>query len=114
MTTDVLIMGGAGGAILIVICLIAREQTESRIRGLRTELMSLRSKEKRLATKRDEIEGMRSQMREAILRTGRYQHELQEASKRFREELNGLHLALRGVELPDQEEANKDPEKSEA
>ena len=113
--TDILIMGGGVAVALLVICLIVREQTDSRIRGLRTELMSLRSKEKRLADRRDEIENMESQMREAIMRTSRCQYELEEASKRFRRELGGLHLALRGEEMPGAEvEAETQPENSQA
>ena len=113
--TDILLMGGGAGVVLLVICLIVREQTESRIRGLSTELISLRSNERRLADKRDEIENMESQMREAMMRTNRYQYELEEASKRFRKQLGGLHLALRGEEMPGaEEEAEKQPEKSQA
>ena len=66
--TDILLMGGGAGVVLLVICLIVREQTESRIRGLSTELISLRSNERRLADKRDEIEKMESQMHEAMMR----------------------------------------------
>ena len=99
--TDILIMGGGAGVVLLVICLIVRERTETSIRALRTEFMSLRSREKRLANRCDEIEKMESQMREALMRTGRCQQELGEAWKRFTKKLGQLHMTLRGEEMPE-------------
>ena len=96
-------MGGVS-VLLLVICLIVREQTNSKIRTTRTELMSLRSREKRLANRCDEIEKMESQMREALMRTSRCQHELGEAWKGFKKKLEGLHMTLRGEEIPELEE----------
>ena len=113
--TEILLMGGGVGVVLLIICLIVREQTNSRIRSMRTELMSLRSREKRLADRCDEIERMESQMREALMRTSRCQHELGEASKRFTKKLGQLHMTLRGEEMPElEEQAEEQPEDSQA
>ena len=111
--SDILLIGAV--VLLLVICLIVREQTNSKIRSMRTEFGSLRSRERRLADRCDEIEKMESQMREALMRTGRCQHELGEASKRFTKKLGQLHMTLRGEEMPElQEQAEEQPEDSQA
>ncbi len=102
--TEILLMGGGASLLLLVNCLIVRDRTNSRIRSIRTELGSLRSREKRLAARCDEIEKMESQMREALMRTSRCQNELGEAWKRFTKKLGQLHMTLRGEEMPGAEE----------
>ena len=59
------------GVILLIICLVVRDQTEYRISRLRSEFMFLRSEEKRLAERRDEVELMVSQIGDGLLRADR-------------------------------------------
>ena len=56
-----------GGVALVIINLVVRDQTEFRIRQLRSELMALRSEEKRLSELRDEVELMVAQIGDAII-----------------------------------------------
>ena len=45
---DVLLISGGVAVFLLIVCLIARESTEGKLRAMRVELMSLRSKERTL------------------------------------------------------------------
>ena len=59
------------GVVLLIICLVVRDQTEYRLSQLRSEFMFLRSEEKRLAERRDEVELMVSQIGEGLMRAER-------------------------------------------
>ena len=62
------------GILLTIVCLILRDRTEHRLSILRSELMTLRSEEQRLAELRNEIEIMVAQIGDALMRVeSRYQ-----------------------------------------
>jgi len=65
---EVLLIGGVG---LIVINLVVRDQTQFRISRLRAETLALRSEEKRLSERRDEVELMVAQIADALMRADR-------------------------------------------
>ena len=59
------------GVALIIVNLIVRDQTQFRIGRLRAELLGLRSEEKRLAERREEMELMVAQIGDALMRADR-------------------------------------------
>lgn len=59
------------GVVLLIVCLIVRDQTEYRLSQLRSEFMFLRSEEKRLADRREEVELMVSQIGDGLMRAER-------------------------------------------
>ena len=64
------------GVVLIIVCLIVRDQTQFRLSRLRSEVLALRSEEKRLSERRDEIELMVAQIGDAIMRADRRCNEI--------------------------------------
>ena len=59
------------GAVLVIICLVVRDRTESRIQKMRAELMALRKDERRHTELREEIETTCAQATEALMRADR-------------------------------------------
>ena len=101
--SDIFILLAAAAVVLVVVCLIVREQTDIGIRALHPELMSMRIKEKRLSDKREEIEKIGSEIREAIVRTDRRQYELEQTATRYGRKLGEIHLAVRDEAMPERE-----------
>ena len=107
---------------LVIACLVVREQTEKWLRGLALEVRGLRNQDKRLSENRTNIDKIAYQLREVTLRADRQQYELEEVSDRFEQSLRELHLAIREEEMParvlrrkdtsDQEQAAKTDETS--
>ena len=78
------------GVVLIIVCLIVRDQTQFRLSRLRTEVLALRTEEKRLSERRDEIELMVAQIGDAIMRADRRCNEIDEGRDELGEMLGGL------------------------
>jgi len=94
--TDVILFMGGGCLVLVVVCLIVREQTETRIRQLRAQALGLRNEEKRLADRRSQLEEMESQLREVMLRTERQQGVIDQEFSTIAAKLEELHQRVRG------------------
>ena len=58
---------------LLIVCLITRESTEVKLRDMRMELMSLRSKERSLRDQVKAVGKTESQIREGLMRMDRTQ-----------------------------------------
>lgn len=95
MSEIVWVMGG-GCLVLVVVCLIVKEQTENRIRQLRAQALGLRNEEKRLADRRKQLEQMESQLREVMLRTERAEGTLDQEFGTAVAKLEELYQRVRG------------------
>lgn len=84
---------------LIVVCLVARNQTEYRLTQLRSQLLALRSEEKRLAQEHEELEQMISQIGETLARGERRRQSLRDYDQELIDLLQELHQEVRGEEL---------------
>lgn len=103
------ILWAVGVAVLLVIgCLVVREQTEKWIRGLALEVRALRNRDKRLSENRTDVDKIAYQLREVSLRADRREYELEEVSDRFEKSLRVLHLAIREEEMPAWKARRKD------
>ena len=58
---------------LLIVCLITRESTEGKLRDMRVELISLRSKERSLKDQVKAVEKTEAQIREGLMRMERTQ-----------------------------------------
>lgn len=90
-----------GGVALIIVNLIVRDQTQYRIGRLRTELLGLRSEEKRLSERRDEVELMVAQVGDALVRADRRRLALEKGC----EAMAGLLEAARRLQTGDEPSA---------
>lgn len=88
---EVLLIGGVG---LIVINLVVRDQTQVRIIGLRTELLGLRSEEKRLSERRDEVELMVAQIADALMRADRRRQALERGCATMQSNIDEIQAML--------------------
>ena len=86
--------------VLVIACLVVREQTEKWLRSLALEVRALRTRDKRLSESRADIDKIGNQLREVSLRVDRRQYQLDEVADRFEQGLQELHLALRDQEMP--------------
>ncbi len=78
------------GVVLIIVCLIVRDQTQFRLSRLRSEVLALRSEEKRLSERRDEIELMVAQIGDAIMRADRRCNEIEKGCTQLGEMLESF------------------------
>lgn len=85
-----------GGVALIIINLIVRDQTQFRISRLRSELLGLRSEEKRLAERRDEVELMVAQIADALMRADRRRQSLERGCGTMQEKLEQIGAMIAG------------------
>jgi len=106
--TDILIGIGAACALLLVVCLIVREQTENRIRQLRARAMGLRNDQKRLADRRSQLEQMESQLREVMLRTERQEATIDQEYATAAAKLEELYQRVRGESVSTAKAKTKD------
>lgn len=83
-----------GGVALIIINLVVRDQTQFRISRLRAELLGLRSEEKRLAERRDEVELMVAQIADALMRADRRRQSLERGCGAMQEKLDEITAML--------------------
>ena len=102
-----LIFGGVALAQLIA-CLIVRESTEQRLRGLRAELMQLRSQVRTLEDKVKSHEAIKAQVREVLTRVDSRTASADETIDGLYRKLRQLHRFLRDEELPDLDAVTED------
>lgn len=98
--TDVYIFLGGACLLMVIVCLIVREQTEGRIRQLRAHVLGLRTEEKRLAERHSQLEEMEAQIREAMLRTERQEAIYEQEFAAAAAKLDQLYVRVRGESLP--------------
>ena len=90
----------AAGIVLIIVALIVRDQTLYRLSRLRTELLALKSEEKRLSERREEIELMVAQIGEAVMRADRRNTAIEKGCTSLSNRLEALS-ELVGIEQPE-------------
>ena len=95
-----LIFGGASVG-LLVICLIAREMTEQRLRNLRIELMTLRSQLRTLEDRVNSHQAVRSQVRESLQRIDSRKMSANDSIENIYDKLRQLYTLLREEEMPE-------------
>ena len=95
-----LIFGGACVAAL-VLCLIAREMTEQRLRNLRVELMTLRSQLRTLEDRVASYQAVRSQVRETLQRIDSRKLSTTDSIENIYDKLRQLYRLLREEEMPE-------------
>jgi len=95
------------GVVLLIICLIARDQTEYRLSRLRSEFMFLRSEEKRLAERRDEVELMVSQIDDGLLRAERRHVAIEQSADAMGDLLEKLQEGVEAEGLGEEEAADE-------
>ena len=83
-----------GGVALIVANLVVRDQTQFRISRLRAELLGLRSEEKRLSERRDEVELMVAQIADALMRADRRKQSLDRGCETLQARMDELRSML--------------------
>ncbi|MFH1566894.1 MAG: hypothetical protein ABIL09_02770 [Gemmatimonadota bacterium] len=102
----------AAGVLLTIIDLIVRDQTQYRVARLKTELLALRSEEKRLAERRDEVELMVAQIGDALMRADRRRNSAAKASEEvgaMLDELDRLAAGKGGDDEVMEDEERSDP-----
>ncbi|MBT6143789.1 MAG: hypothetical protein HOH74_00090 [Gemmatimonadetes bacterium] len=85
-----------GGVALIIVNLVVRDQTQFRISRLRAELLGLRSEEKRLAERRDEVELMVAQIADALMRADRRRQSLERGCGGMQSLIDEIQATLNG------------------
>ena len=84
------------GVLLTIGDLIVRDQTQFRLARLLGELRALRSEEKRLAERRQEVELMVAQIGDALMRTDRRRWAIEKGSMAVGEALDKFDHMARG------------------
>ncbi|MBT7859262.1 MAG: hypothetical protein HN712_03080 [Gemmatimonadetes bacterium] len=97
---DILLIAGGIAVLLLVVCLIARESTEGRLRGMRIELMSLRSRERTLEDQVKAVQKTGSQIREGLMRMERTQDTTGHVVSDLLRKLGQLHEFVRDEPIP--------------
>jgi hypothetical protein len=85
-----------GGVALIIINLVVRDQTQFRLTRLRTELLGLRSEERRVADRRDEVELMVAQIADALMRADRRRQSLEKGCGAMQAHIEAIQAMLAG------------------
>ena len=85
-----------GGVALIIINLVVRDQTQFRITRLRSELLALRSEERRVAERRDEVELMVAQIADALMRADRRRQSLEKGCGKMQALIDEIRAMLGG------------------
>lgn len=95
-----------GGVALVIVNLVVRDQTQFRLSRLRTELLALRSEEKRMSEIRDEVEMMVAQIGEALMRADRRRVSLEKGCVALQARLEKVRGLIAGAaEAPPTDEA---------
>ena len=90
------------GVLLTILDLIVRDQTQYRLARLRSELLALRSEEKRLAERRQEVDQMVAQIGEALMRSDRRANSIEKGSATVGELLEKLDQIAQGRDGSDE------------
>ena len=93
-----------GGVALIIVNLVIRDQTQFRLGRLRSDLLALRSEDKRLAERREEVELMVAQIGDSMMRADRRRMSLEKGCGTMRAHLDKI-IALTGGAEDKAEEA---------
>ena len=97
--THLYIFGGVG-VLMVVVCLIVREGTETRLARMRRELMALRSQERGLENKINGLQTVKEHLRESIGRAEGRSLSAKQLLDSIYEKLEGLYEQLRGEPCP--------------
>jgi len=84
------------GVLMTIVDLIVRDQTQFRLGQLRSELVALRSEEKRLAEQRQEVDLMVAQVGDALMRAERRRQAVEKGAAKVTEALEKLDQLARG------------------
>ena len=99
MNEQLLILGGVG-VVLLIVCLVVRETTETRLARMRTALMALRNQERGLEQQINDMQTTKSQIGEAMSRAQGRQTSIAHLLESVLNDLGQLHEFLRGESLP--------------
>ncbi|MFT5085700.1 MAG: myosin heavy subunit [Candidatus Latescibacterota bacterium] len=80
--------------VLVITCLVVRDQTEFKLGKLRTELLGLRSEEKRLEETRTEVEQLVRGVGEELNRADTRQRTAEQNNRELAEILDGMGIEL--------------------
>ena len=97
---DLLFIAGGVAVFLLIVCLIARESTEGKLRTMRVELMSLRSKERTLEEQVKAVQKTESQIREGLMRMDRTQDSTGHSVEDLLRKMEELSEFVRGEPMP--------------
>lgn len=103
---DVVLISGGIAVFLLIACLITRESTEGKLRGMRVELMSLRTRERTLEDQVKSIQKTESQIREGMMRMERTQDATGHTVTDLYRKLAQLYEFLRAEPMPPVPDAN--------
>ena len=82
------------GVAIIIVNLVVRDRTQFRVSRLKSELLGLRSEEKRLAERRDEVELMVAQIADALMRADRRQQSLEKGCGVLQAQLDEIQALI--------------------
>ena len=99
MNEQLLILGGVG-VVLLIVCLVVRETTETRLARMRTALMALRNQERGLDQQINDMQTTKSQIGEAMSRAQGRQTSISHLLESVYGDLGKLYEFLRGEPLP--------------
>ena len=90
---------------LIIVVLVVRDQSEVRLRKMRSELMAMRSHEQHLHTEKAEVQQLISWVTESLKRATDRQETAQNACRDLHDLLTdtGIHVEPITLEVPEEE-----------
>ena len=100
MGADILYILGGIGVVMLIICLVVRESTENRLVRKRTELMTLRNKERGLENQINGLQTVKAQLRESIGRADGRSLSAKQLLEGIYEKLDRLYEHLREESCP--------------
>ncbi len=80
--------------VLVVVCLVVRDQTEFKLRKIRTALMGLRNEDQRLTETRKEVEQLVRQVGEGLSRASKCQRTAERDCRELAEILSGAGVDM--------------------
>ncbi|MBT4101420.1 MAG: hypothetical protein HOM68_26605 [Gemmatimonadetes bacterium] len=98
--SELLLIAGGSAVFLLIVCLITRESTEGKLRAMRMELMSLRSKERTLEDQVKAVQKTESQIREGLMRMERTQDSTGQVVSDLFRKLTQLYEFVRQEPMP--------------
>ncbi len=98
--SEILLIAGGSAVFLLIVCLITRESTEGKLRAMRLELMSLRSKERTLDDQVKAVQKVEAQIREGLMRMERTQDTAGHLVQDLFRKLTTLYEFVRAEPMP--------------
>jgi hypothetical protein len=83
-----------GGVVPIIVNLVVRDQMQFRVSRLKSDLLGLRSEEKRLPERRDEVELMVAQIADALMRADRRKQSLEKGCGVLQAQLDDIQALI--------------------